>query len=339
MNNEDVSAATAIGDATRTILPDGKPSAPDARTREAARVTNTLPMIWVNGSRVASDAMHLSALDRGFTLADGIFETMLVRYGMTFRPQRHLDRLHNGARALRIELPHVIAEWLEEAASRTGSALGMGAAAVRLTVSRRPGEYGLAPRGWESAMVVITGDAFPEFPASLYEQGLSALTASARRDERSLTAGVKTLAYTETIVALSRARDDGADEVIFLDIEGHVSEASASNIFIASGGTLATPPLSCGVLPGITREAIIELAATLDIQVTERPVDPSELAGADEAFLTSSLRGVAPLVRVDGRAIGAGSVGELTRRLSTAYTELVESECARARRRLDSVAR
>jgi branched-chain amino acid aminotransferase len=187
--------------------------------------------------------------------------------------------------------------------------------------------------------VVISAGALPDFPAVIYDRGLSALTASARRDERALTAGVKTLAYTETIVALARAHDEGTDEVIFLDTEGHVSEASASNIFIATGGALVTPPLSCGVLPGITREAIIELAATLDVQVTERPVEPSELAGADEAFLTSSLRGVAPLVRVDGRAIGSGSVGELTRRLSAAYSELVESECARASRRCSSMVR
>jgi branched-chain amino acid aminotransferase len=339
MSNEDARASTAIGAATRNILLAGELSAPDARTSEAASVTNALPMVWVNGERVASDAMHLSALDRGFTLADGIFETMLVRYGMIFRPERHLDRLRDGARVLRIELPYAISDWLEEAAFRAGGAPGMDAAAMRLTVSRRPGAHGLAPRGRGASTVVITGAALPEFPESLYEHGLSALTASARRDERSLTAGVKTLAYTETIVALARAHDEGTDEVIFLDTEGHVSEASASNIFIATGGALVTPPLSCGVLPGITREAIIELAATLDVQVMERPVDPSELGGADEAFLTSSLRGVAPLVRVDGRAIGSGSVGELTRGLSAAYTELVENECARARGRLSSMVR
>ncbi|HEU6450785.1 MAG TPA: aminotransferase class IV [Gemmatimonadaceae bacterium] len=339
VGGEEVRDATAIGGEARSILFAGEPSAAGARTSEAARVTSTLPMVWVNGERAAHDAMHVSALDRGFTLADGIFETMLVRYGMIFRPERHLDRLHDGARVLRIELPYAIRDWLEEAAFRTGSALGSGAAAVRLTVSRRPEAHGLAPRGWGAATVVITGDALPEFPASLYEQGLSALTASARRDARSLTAGVKTLSYTETIAALARARDEGADEVVFLDTEGHVSEASASNIFVAIGGALATPPLSCGVLPGITREAIMELAATLDLQVMERPVDPSELAGADEAFLTSSLRGVAPLVRVDGRAIGSGSVGELTRKVSAAYSELVENECARASRRLGSMVR
>lgn len=337
--NEDARAATPIGVAVRRTLSEGELSVPGVRTSEVASVTNTLPMVWVNGERVASDAMHLSALDRGFTLADGVFETMLVRHGTIFRPERHLDRLRSGARVLRIALPYSIGIWLEEAALATARDIGAREAAIRLTVSRGRAAHGLAPRGWEDSTVVITADALPVFPASLYERGLSALTASARRDERALTTGVKTLAYTETIAALARARDEGADEVIFLDTDGHVSEASASNIFIASGGALVTPPLSCGALPGITREAIIELAATLEIQVLERPVDPSELAGADEAFLTSSLRGVAPLVRVDGRAIGSGSVGELTRRLGAAYADLVESECARASRRLDSMVR
>jgi branched-chain amino acid aminotransferase len=301
-------------------------------------MSEAMRMVWVNGERMPSDVMHISALDRGFTLADGLFETMLVRHGAIFRLERHLQRLRDGARVLRIGLPYTIESELEEAA-RTAGTGGREAAAIRLTVSRGPDAHGLAPRDVTTGTVVITADALPAFPATIYEHGLSALTASARRDERSLTAGVKTLAYTETIAQLMQARDGGADEVIFLDTEGHVSEASASNLFIVSGGSLMTPPLSCGVLPGITGEAIMELAAALDIEVLERPLDPSELTGADEAFLTSSLRGIAPLVRIDGRAIDSGSAGQLTRALSAAYSELVESECMRASRRSRSTVR
>ncbi|HET7622889.1 MAG TPA: aminotransferase class IV [Gemmatimonadaceae bacterium] len=296
-------------------------------------------MVWVNGERVASDATHVSALDRGFMLADGLFETMLVRHGAIFRLERHLQRLRDGARVLHIGLPYTIESDLEEAARTAAGAGRKEAAAIRLTVSRGPGAHGLAPRDATTGTVVITADALPAFPATIYDHGLSALTAGARRDERSLTAGVKTLSYTETIAALAQARDGGADEVIFLDTEGHVSEASASNVFIVSGGAITTPPLSCGVLPGVTREAIMQLAATLGVQVTERPVHPSELTGADEAFLTSSLRGIAPLVCMDGRSIGSGSVGPLTRSLGTAYSELVESECTRERRDLGSMVR
>lgn len=300
--------------------------APHERSSEGTRSASALPLLWVNGERAANAATHISALDRGFTLADGVFETMLLHRGRIFRAARHLGRLQRGARALRIALPDDVSRWLERAASE--AAHERDDAAIRLTVSRGVGSQGLAARAAVAPTVVIAIDPLPDFAPALYEHGLSAITASARRDERALTAGVKSLAYTEAVVALAHAHDAGADEAVFLDTEGHVSEASASNIFIASEGVLVTPSLSCGVLPGITREAIIELAAALDIRVMERPVSPSELAGADEAFLTSSLRGVAPLVRVDGGAIGTGTVGPITRTLMHAYSALVERECS-----------
>ena len=282
-------------------------------------------MLWVNGGRSAADEMHVSALDRGFTLADGLFETMLVRHGQLFRAARHLERLHYGASVLRIALPRDVERWLDEAVRE--AACELDDAAVRLTVSRGVGAQGLAPRDPSAPTVVIAVNRLPAFHAALREHGLSALTAAARRCEHAATAGVKSLAYTEAIIALVQAHDAGADEAIFLDTEGHVSEASASNVFICKEGALTTPPLSCGVLPGITREAIIELASTLGIQVSERPVSPLELADADEAFLTSSLRGIAPLVRIDGRAIGKGTVGEITRGILRSYAALVEHEC------------
>ena len=287
---------------------------------------SALPMLWLDGDRVAGDATHVSALDRGFTLADGLFETMLVRRGQIFRAARHLERLHYGASVLRIALPDNLERWLESAMREAARELDD--AAVRLTVSRGIGSPGLAPRDAAAPTVVITVNRMPTFPPALREHGLSALTATARRDERAATAGVKSLAYTEAIIALMRAHDEGADEAIFLDSDGHVSEASTSNAFVCSAGALATPPLSCGVLPGITREAIIELAPTLGLQVSERPLSPRELAEADEAFLTSSLRGIAPLVRIDGRAIGTGTVGPITQSVMRAYAALVERECA-----------
>ncbi len=299
-----------------------------------ASAAPVLPLVWVNGERVAGNVGGISALDRGFTLADGIFETMLLRGGVVFRGERHLDRLRRGAGVLRIELPAGIDGWLAEAAREAArSVAGAGApesgvrAAVRLTVSRGVGVHGLLPRERASSTVVIAVSALPAFPSAIYEHGLTALTADARRDERAVTTGVKTLAYTETIAALARARDAGADEVLFLDVEGHVSEASASNIFVVSGGALVTPPLTCGVLPGVTRAAVVELATALQLEVLERPMEPRELAAADEAFLTSSLRGVAPLVRVDGSAIGTGAVGPATRELMREYAALVEREC------------
>ena len=282
-------------------------------------------MLWVNGERVAADARHISALDRGFTMADGLFETMPARRGTIFRAARHLERLHDGARILRIAPPAHTERWLGEAVRI--AAMDLDDAAVRLTLSRGVGAPGLAPSAGSTPTVAIAVHPLPTFPASLYEHGLSALTATARRNERGATAGVKSLAYTEAIIALAQAHGAGADEAIFLDTEGHVSEASASNIFLCEEGTLITPALSCGSLPGITRAAVMELAPALGLAVEERAVAPRELTVASEAFLTSSLRGIAPLVRIDRHAVGRGTVGPVTTRVMRAYAELVEREC------------
>lgn len=287
-------------------------------------------MLWVNGERVETSAAHISALDRGFTIADGLFETMLARRGRIFRAERHLERLHEGARVLRITLPDETAGWLGEAVPAAVKVMKEeleAAAAVRLTVSRGVGAPGLALDAGSTPTVVIAVNRLPAFPLRLYEHGLSALTATGRRNERAVTAGVKSLAYTEAIVALAQAHDAGADEAILLDTEGHISEASASNVFLCTDGALVTPAISCGALPGITRAAVLELAPALGLTLEERPVDPRELALADEAFLTSSLRGIAPLVRVDQRAVGRGTVGPVTRSVMRVYEGLVEREC------------
>jgi branched-chain amino acid aminotransferase len=142
-----------------------------------------------------------------------------------------------------------------------------------------------------------------------------------------MTSGLKTLAYVDAVAALLEARRAGADEALFLDTEGHCSEATASNLFIWSGAELVTPPLSCGVLPGITREAVVELARSEGLPVVERAVELDELLSADEAFLTSSLRGVAPLVRIDTDPIGQTKPGHWARQLGSGYLALVGLEC------------
>lgn len=284
-------------------------------------------MLWVNGSCVEPGGVHVSALDRGFTMADGLFETMRAQRGVVFRADRHLERLAHGARVLGIALPDSIKRWLRAALASPGAA-ELDEVAVRLTVSRGVTASGLAVDDDSSPTVVIALQPLPVFPAELYTAGLLAVTAAARRNEHGATAGIKTLSYTEAIVALTRARAAGADEAIVLDTEGHLSEATASNLFLCTSRVLVTPPLSCGVLPGVTREAVIELARSSGVKVEERPVEAHELAAADEAFLTSSLRGLAPLVRVDHRDIGRGHVGPITRSMTFSYTTLVDRECA-----------
>ena len=151
--------------------------------------------------------------------------------------------------------------------------------------------------------------------------------ASARRNEYAFTSGVKTLSYTESVVALAQAKAAGADDAIFLDTAGHVSEATASNLFAVIDGVLVTPPLSCGVLPGITRAIVLDLAPSLGVAAVEREMAEPELALASELFLTSSIREIAPLVRIATTAIGAGRIGPVTTKLIDAYAALVREEC------------
>ena len=286
----------------------------------------TAARVWVNGAAAGGDA-HVSALDRGFTLADGLFETLRVYDGAPFRLDAHLERMARGAAVLGMSMPDGELRATVAAALRGAAAAGWRDAALRLTLTRGTGIVGVAPpppaERAPPPTAVVTVQPLPEFPAAVYERGLSARVASGVRNERAMSAGLKTLGYTDAVLALAEARRAGADEAIFLDGEGHVSETTSSNVFAVAGDTLVTPPLSCGALPGITRAAVVELARGLEIEVVERALSLDELRGAREAFLTSSLRELAPLVRLNGDAIGLGGPGSTTRELTRAYRELV----------------
>jgi len=280
-------------------------------------------MLWLNGVQRSVDEPLLSPLDRGFTLADGLFETMRARGGTVFRLDAHLDRLCAGARLFGIPIPPGLRDHVA-AASRTAFTYGYEHASVRLTLTRGPAPPGLAPPTYPAPTVALT--ITPLTPAS-EPRPIVAVMASARRNEHALSSGVKSLAYTESVLALSQAKAAGADDAIFLDTGGHVSEATASNIFAVIDGALVTPPLSCGVLPGITRAAVLGIAPTLGIATTEREIAEPEIAMAGELFLTSSIREIAPLVRIATTAIGTGKPGPVTQQLIASYAALARAEC------------
>ncbi|HKV50944.1 MAG TPA: aminotransferase class IV [Gemmatimonadaceae bacterium] len=299
-------------------------TAPQATT-EGVPNDAALPLVWIDGRRVDASAAGISPLDRGFTLADGLFETMRAYHGSVFRLDAHLRRLAAGAAVLGIpvaaDVPHTVS-----VAAGVLRGLGWADAALRLTVTRGIGPRGLAPPVPAQPTVVLTVTPLaPREPLSARSVRVS--TAPARRNEFAATAGVKTLAYVESVVALAYARGAGADDALFLDTAGHVCEATASNVFVVAGSTLHTPPRECGVLPGITRTAVLELAATIGLVACEDVLTPRDLADADEAFLTSSIRELAPIARVDDAQLPNGVPGPVTRRLAQAFAELVEREC------------
>jgi branched-chain amino acid aminotransferase len=294
---------------------------------DTGTTTRGEPLVWVNGESLDA-AVHVSAFDRGLTLADGIFETMFVREGRIFRLDRHLARLRRGLAVLEIPEPAGLIDWLDRACrAHAGERLSISDAGLRLTVTRGSGHAGVGLPAESTPTVIVSLNQLPSFPEATYAEGLSLHVVSGRRNERSVTAGLKTLAYTDAVVGLLEARRAGADDALFLDMEGHCSEATASNLFVWSGTSLVTPPLSCGVLPGVTREAVLELARSQGLPVAERTVELDDLMAAEEAFLTSSLRRLAPVVRVGGCVIGAGTPGRVTAGLVAAYAALVDREC------------
>lgn len=277
-------------------------------------------VVWVNGELVAEARAAVSARDRGFLLGDGLFETMRAYGGRIFALREHLARLRRGAARIGMLLP----DGLEGAVRETVAANRLEDAAVRLTASRGAGD-GLLPPEAPSPTVVIAARPYrPE--AAWYERGVRAAVARGRVDERRATAGLKQLGYLEAVVAVAEARAAGCDDALFLDTAGHVAEAAASNVFVVVDGELLTPPLSCGVLPGVTRAAVLRLAARRGWTAAEREVAPESLERATEAFLTSSLREIVPLVEVGGRAVGAGRPGPLARTLLAEYRDVAHGD-------------
>ncbi|TCJ15246.1 2-keto-4-methylthiobutyrate aminotransferase [Rubrobacter taiwanensis] len=265
--------------------------------------------VWTNGELAAAGA-RIDPRDRGFSLGDGLFETLRVRDGEILRLKSHLSRLREGAKTIGLPIP-----WSDEelagALEATLAANGLSSAAARLTVSRGvPERRGLLPDAGASPTLVVTADPFDGYPARFYERGMAAVTSGMPRNERSPLANVKSLSYLENVLARREAA--GADESLLLNTRGDLACASAANIFLVFGEKLVTPDLPSGALPGTVRAAVLKFG----LAVEERPVRPEELEHAREAFLTSALLGAAPLVAVDGRPIGSGEPGPISRELS-----------------------
>ena len=278
-------------------------------------------LMWVNGKQVDPAAPHISGLDRGFNRADGLFETMRSYGGHVAFLSRHMQRLANGATALGLKLPDLSEQ--VQAGADAGRAKGWGDAAIRLTVSRGVGDLGLPPTPGVTPTAVVIASPLPPTPAGMYDKGISVQIAKGRRNEYSITSGLKTLAYAEAVIALTAAHAAGFDDALFLDIEGHVAEGPISNVVFVMGRNLVTPPLTCGILPGITRAVTLELGREAGLAVEERPVEQAEIAEAQEMFYTSSLRELYPIVKVDSTVIGDGRPGPVYRQLHQAYSASV----------------
>jgi branched-subunit amino acid aminotransferase/4-amino-4-deoxychorismate lyase len=262
----------------------------------------------------------VSAFDRGFQLGDGIFETLRARGGQPAELDAHLARLHRSAAGLAIELPGDIGDVVRRGIAEVVSAEGLddpGAdASIRVTITRGPiYSRGLLPAD-ELVAPTIAIQAWPVLPppADHLERGLHLVASAVRRDPESPLASLKTISRADYVYARLEARRAGADDALFLTIDGHLSEATSANLFLVRGVELATPELACAILPGTTRSWILGWGRQAGLAVVEGWLTTRDLAEADEAFVCSSVAGILPVTRFEGRPIGSGVPGPWSRR-------------------------
>ncbi len=279
-------------------------------------------VVYLNGALIPLDRAKISVLDYGFLYGYGLFETMRAYGGKVFLLDRHLERLHGSLEMLGIKTEELS---LGDAVTDTIRANKLTDARVRIAVSI--GEGGMVPDpascGKPTVLVIATD--YKPYPQQVYEKGFRAVVSSIRRNSQSPLSTLKSANYLESLLARQEAREAGVDEAILLNDKGLLAEASMSNIFLVSGGALKTPKIESGILPGITRQAVLEIAAKAGVTASGSNITPGELNNAHEAFLTNSIMEIMPLVEVDGRAIGSGNPGPLTRGLMVAYRDLVVS--------------
>jgi branched-chain amino acid aminotransferase len=280
-------------------------------------------IVYLNGSLVPRRQAGISVTDYGFLYGFGLFETMRAYGGHVFRLDRHLRRLERSAEILGIPIKGLE---LEDAVADTIRANELGDARVRIAVSAGEGGTPPDPTTCTKPTVLITASDYQPYPEQVYRKGFRAIVSSIRRNSQSPLSGLKSANYLDSLLSRMEAKKAGADEAICLNEKGLIAEASMSNIFLVSGGVLKTPGPTGGFLPGITREAVLELAAPSGIGHTEQDVEPDELFQAEEAFLTNSLMEIMPLVEVEAKAIGDGKPGPVTRKLAGAYQKLVLDE-------------
>ncbi len=276
-------------------------------------------LVWIDGQRVPLAQAKISVFDHGLLYGDGVFEGLRQYNGRIFRPQEHLDRLFDSARAIRLEIPYSSADLLR-AMEETLAANALQESYIRLVVTRGVGLLGISPVNCQRPSVFIITDTIQMYPAELYRAGMAIITASTvRTAPNALSPKIKSLNYLNNILAKWEAIDAGVPEAVMLNHLGYVCECTGDNIFIVRRGELLTPPPESGLLMGITRDVVLELAAKAGIPTRQINLLRSDLYTADECFLTGSGAEVIAVTSIDKRPIGPGKVGPITEKLSAAF--------------------
>ncbi|REK17379.1 MAG: branched-chain-amino-acid transaminase [Planctomycetota bacterium] len=278
--------------------------------------------IWINGKLYDKADAKVSVYDHGLLYGDGVFEGLRSYGGRVFRLEQHLDRLWNSAKAILLELP-LTREELARAIHETLQTNGLEDAYVRITVTRGCGTLGFDPKHAADPQVIIITDHITVYPPEFYSRGLEIITAATQRNNPSaLSPRIKSLNYLNNVLAKIEATQAGCMEALMLNHKGEVAECTADNIFLVRDGVLLTPPTDAGILEGITRDAVIELARASGREVREVAITRHDVYIADEVFLTGTAVEVIAVVKVDSRPIGDGKPGPVTQDLQERFRKL-----------------
>jgi len=282
--------------------------------------------IYLNGKMVPDEEAVISVFDHGLLYGDGVFEGIRAYNGRVFRLVEHIRRLYESAHSILLTIP-LSQEEMIKAVVDTVNANKLRDAYIRLVVTRGVGDLGMDPRKCKQAQVFIIADKITLYPEELYDKGLEVITVATRRNiAEALEPKIKSLNYLNNIHAKIEANRAGVLEALMLTNQGYICEGTGDNIFIYRRGELLTPPVYLGILEGITREAIIELAAREGIPLREVPFTRHDLYVSEECFLTGTAAEVIPVIEVDQRLIGSGKPGPITKRLIKLFRELTQNE-------------
>jgi branched-chain amino acid aminotransferase len=280
--------------------------------------------IFIDGKYHDERAAKISVFDHGLLYGDGVFEGIRAYSGRVFKLREHIDRLFYSAKAILLDIPMSHAQIMRavvEACRMNKIRDGY----IRLVVTRGVGTLGLNPNRCKNPSVIIIADKIQLYPPALYQRGMEIITVPTTRSLHSaLNPAIKSLNYLNNILAKLEANNAGVEEAVMLNAEGYVAECTGDNLFIVKNGELFTPPLSAGALYGITRQTVIELAEEEGLAVSDPNLTRYDLFNADECFLTGTGAEIVPVVKIDGRVIGAGKPGPITRKLEEEYRALTK---------------
>ncbi|HVW38711.1 MAG TPA: branched-chain-amino-acid transaminase [Pirellulales bacterium] len=281
--------------------------------------------IYISGRFYDQEDAKISVFDHGLLYGDGVFEGIRSYGGRVFRLEEHLDRLWDSAKAIWLKIP-MTKEAMGQAIYETLKLNGISDGYIRLVVTRGAGTLGLDPNRTADPQVIIIADKIALYPPEMYENGLQIVTVSVVRNHAAaLSPRIKSLNYLNNILAKIEGLNAGCVEALMLNTKGEVAECTGDNIFLVRGGELLTPPLEAGILEGITRQAVIDIARRAKMTVREIPLTKHDVYIADECFLTGTAAEVIPVVKVDDREIGTGKPGPVTRDLREQFHKMARS--------------